>query len=181
MPVPVLGCANENDVEDVVGLDVVPPKALFKGAPKGDDDCPVPFVEFAPKLNPVLVFAEVVDVFVLFPKLNPLATVGFDCPSENVLSVGVGLLCPNEKPVLLPPPKVANGEDCGSCIAGVSFFSTLRVGLSSIPSPATSIPSPLSAVDSVGLGVPGVADVPGLPKPAKTGLGGSGVRVFAAT
>ena len=174
----VLGCANEN-VEDDVELGAVPPKALFKGAPKRDGDCPVGFVELVPKLNPVLVFVDVVDVSVFSPKLNPLTGVGFDCPSENVFSVGVALFCPNEKPLLLPLPKAAKGEDCGSCMAGVSFFSTLRVGLSSIPSPATSIPSPLSAVDSAAFGVLGVSDVPTLPNPPKTDLGGSGARAFA--
>lgn len=173
----VLGCANEND-EDGVGLDTVLPKALFMGAPKGDDDCPV--VVFAPKLNPVLVFPGVVDVPVFCPKLNPLTPeVDFVvCPSENVLSVGVALFCPNENPVLvLVLPKAENGDDCGSCIADVSFFSKTRVGLSSIPSPANSIPSPLSAVDSAGFGVLGIAGVPTLPKPPKTDLEGS---VFAA-
>jgi hypothetical protein len=167
----VLGFANENE-EDGVGLDAPPPKALVKGAPNGG---PVALVELVPKLNPVLGFAEVVDVSVLCPKLNALDREGIDCPSENALSAGVALLCPNEKPPPLPVlvPKPVNAED-GGCMADVSFFSTVRVGLSPIWSPATSILSPLSAD---GFGVLGAAAVPTLPKPPKTDFGAAGVVV----
>lgn len=112
MVVVALGCANGNEVDDV-GLAVVLPNALARGAPNGDD-CSVDFV-FAPKLNPVLVLAPVVDVFVACPKVNPLT--GFDSPSENAAPVEAGLFDPNEKGVLLLPlplPKLANGEDCGT-------------------------------------------------------------------
>jgi hypothetical protein len=176
----VLGCANENEAASVA-LAVVFPKVLARGAPKADDGWLAGFV-LVPKLNPVLVLAPVVDVFVFCPKVNPFA--GFDWPSENALAVEADLSDPNENGVVLlpvPPPKPENGEDCGSCMAGVSFFSTLRVGLSSIRSAATSIPSPLSAVDSGGLGVLGGADVPTLPNPPKIGLGASGVGALAAS
>lgn len=172
----VLGCANENEEEDV-GSGVVLPKALVRGAPKTDVACPVDLVEFVPKLNPVFVFATVEDVFVLCPKVKPLVE-GFDCARVNALPVVV-LSDPNEKGVLpLLFPKVANGEDCGCCMVDVIFFSTLRVGLSSIRSAASSIPSLLSTVDSDGFGVLGMARVPTFPKPPKAGLVGSAVVAF---